>query len=109
MKSLLLSLLVYLLGGLALTFIITALSSWIWRYPWTFNWGLVGLAYWVVGFSLTDSQSLASKPCMLQRNIDLDARVQELLDNGKRFEGNRARILASYAYGALFMTVAYLG
>lgn len=104
-----LSLLAYLSGGLALALILTGLSELIWHYHWTFNWGLVGLLYCVIGFSLTDNQSLASKPCMLQRNVDLDSRVQELLANGERFEGNRMRIVASYVYGGLFLLAAYFG
>ncbi len=109
MKRLILPLLAYLLGGLGLVLVLTALSAWVWHYHWTFNWGLVGLVYCVIGLSLTDSQSLASKPCMLQRNVDLESRVQELLINGERFEGNRVRIVASYVYGGLFLLAAYFG
>ncbi len=107
MKRTILSLLAYLSGGVALTLVMTGLSLLFVPYHPSLNCFIVGILYLVVGFSLTDSQSLASKPCMLQRNVDLDSRVKELVDNGERFEGNRVRIAASYVFGALFLLTAY--
>jgi hypothetical protein len=107
MKQTIRSLLIYLLGGVILTLVLTGLSLLFWPYHPSWNCFGVGILYLVVGFSLTDSQSLASKPCMLQRNVDLDSRVKELVDNGKRFEGNQVRIVASYAFGALFLFTSY--
>lgn len=102
--------LIYLAGGLVLALLLTVVSELVLARPYhaSANWFIVGLLYMLVGCSLSDSQSLASKSCMYQRNVAFETRWKEWMEAGERFEGNRPRIATSYAFGIAFILVAYV-